>query len=137
MPPPGLAISGYDGVAVSLSSNGSYRIALPDSGWQLAGNAGAAIYNSRIANGTDNLGVWQELAFDYQITSSSRSASIRVYADRPVVMFQVTYNNDSPNVTPFPIFSAYPGGLSLLTYSGEFAGASFGAYSPDSPWIYF
>jgi hypothetical protein len=132
-----LTISGYNGLTASLSTTGSFQISIPNPGWQFGGNAGAAAYDSQIASGTDNLGAWQELAFDYTIGSSSRSASIRAYANRPIVMFAVTYNNASPNATSFPVFSAYPGGLSNLTYNGQFAAASFAGYSSDSPWIYF
>ena len=132
-----LTVSGFNAASVSLSSDGSFNISLPVSGWQLGGNAGAAIYNARIDIGTDNLGTYQELLFDYSIAASNRSGSIRVYGGRPVILFAVTYNNDSPNSAPFPVFSSYPANLLHLTYGGEFAAPSFQGFAADSPWIYF
>src|SRR5271165_371353 len=70
-----LTINGANGVTASVSSNGTYLLSTP--AVQLAGKLESPALNSRIASGTDNLGAYQELAFDYAVGASSRSASIR------------------------------------------------------------
>ncbi len=91
----------------------------------------------RSDTGADTLGGFQELAFTYAIGASSRSGSIRVYSARPLVLFSVTYNNASPNASPFPVVSTYPQNLLHLSFNGQFAFPSFTGMLPDSPWIYF
>lgn len=131
-----LTINGFNGLTASLSANGAYSVFVPNPGWQFAGSLGASASNSRTASGTDNLGAWEELAFDYAAGSSSRSGSIRAYTGRPVVLFNVTYNNASPNAAPFPSLNQPPN-LLQLSFNGTFAYPSFGELLPDSPWVFF
>src|SRR6266853_4691642 len=132
-----LTINGFDGLTASLSANGTYFVSISNPVWQLSGTTGSRPSNSRIGTGTDNLGDYQELAFDYSADTSNRSDSIRAYGKRPLVMFAVTYTNNSANTAPFPVFSSYPGNLLHLSFNGMFASPSFSALLPDSPWIYF
>jgi hypothetical protein len=131
-----LTVSGFNGLTVSLSSNGIYSISIPNPALQISGNLSAVPSNSRIATATDNIGAYQELAFDYAAAASQHSASIRAYSSRPVVVFADTYNNASPNVTAFPVF-AQPAGLLHLSFNGLFAFPTFSGLMPDSPWVYF
>ncbi len=132
-----LTIAGFNGLTASLSSSGAFSIAIPKPGWQFSGSVGSPPFNSRIATGTDNLGLYQELAFDYSADAGSRSASIRSYATRPVVLFAATYRSESANVAPFPVFTSQPGNLFQMSFNGVFAHAQFGSLLPDSPWVSF
>jgi hypothetical protein len=132
-----LSVGGYQGLSVSVSPSGTFSVSLPASGGNWGGSTGAKVSNSHIVSGTNGLGSYQQIAFNYSAGASSRSASISVYQNRPLVLFAVTYNNNSANATPFPTFSSYPAGLFHLTYNGEFAGPSFAGFAGDSPFVYF
>lgn len=132
-----MAIDGLHGASVQMASDGTYSITIPNPGWQLRGALGSRPSSLHVTKGSDGTGVFSELAFDYITGTSHRSASVRMWADRPVILFSVSYANAAPNAAPFPAFSSFPGGLLHLTYFGMFAEASFSAFAPDSPWVYF
>lgn len=132
-----LTISGLNGLTASLSTNGSYSLNLPVAGWQVGGFLPGHPSSSTIVTGSDNLGDYQEISFNYSTGASNRYASIRAYTGRPMVLFAITYLNGSANTAPFPAFSSYPSGLLHLSYNGMFAFPAFDALLPDSPWIFF
>jgi hypothetical protein len=131
-----LSINGFNGLTASLWSSGEYTVSLPGPGWQLSGNVSTSVSNARVASGTDALGSWEELAFDYYVGASSRSAAIRAYTARAVTLFSVTYNNPSANTAPFPALAA-PAQLSHLSFNGTFAEATFSGLMPEGPWVFF
>src|SRR5580658_9836620 len=102
-----ITASGFNHLTASVSSNGSWSVTAPGPAWQWSGATGAPVSSGRTDTGTDNLGGFQELVFNYAIGASSRSASIRVYSARPLVLFSITYNNTAANVSPFPVFNTY------------------------------
>ncbi len=122
---------------MSVSPAGTFTVFVPLNGWSWSGTTGSKITNSRITSGTNGLGDYHQIAFDYNAGASSRSASIEVYVSRPLVLFASTYNNNSANAAPFPVFSSYPADLLHLTYSGLFAWPAFSGFAPDSPFVYF
>jgi hypothetical protein len=132
-----LTISGFSRLSASVSAVGTYSLTLPVNGWQLGGSLPGRPSNSRIESGTDNLGPYQDIAFDYTMGASNRTASIRAYKTRPLVMFSVTYLNASGNTAPFPSLSTYPNGLSHFAWNGMFAFPEFKSLPPDSPWVFF
>jgi hypothetical protein len=132
-----LTISTFNNLSATVASNGSYTVTSAAASWQIGGSVGSKIFNSRAASGTDNLGAYEEVAFEYSAGTLPRSASIRIYATRPLAMFAVTYNSDSPNTAPFPVLSSYPANLLHLSFNGMFAFPAFDGLLPDSPWIYF
>lgn len=131
-----LTITGFNNLYASFSASGAYSITLPVTGWQIGGSIAALPSNSRIVSDTDNVGPYEEIAFDYAAGSSHRTAFIRAYSTRPLVMFTVNYLNGSVNALPFPSLS-YPQGLSHLAWNGMFAYPEFKALLPDSPLAFF
>src|SRR5438874_2365866 len=132
-----LTINGFEGLTASLSSDGAYSVRIPNLGWQFSGALGPGASNGRIANGSDAPGDYEELSFDYGTGVAKRSASIRAYTGRPLVIFAVTTDIASPNIGAFPTFSSYPSNLTHLSFNGLFSHQAFGALQPDSPWVYF
>lgn len=132
-----LTIYGFNNLTAQVSPKGTFLISIPNPAWQFSGTVGAPITNSRIGTGTDNLGGYQEIAFDYVAGATNRTASIRTYPSRPMILFAVTYTDYSANILPFPVFSSYPKNLLHLSYNGVFAAPTFSALLPDSPWINF
>jgi hypothetical protein len=131
-----LTVSGYNQVSATLATTGAWSIFVPAAGWRFGGRVGSTVSSATINTGVDNLGDYLELAFLYSISTSSREASIRVYANLPVVLFSLTYNTASPNISPFPAITTYPA-IPHLSFNGEFAAPEFTALLPDSPWVYF
>jgi hypothetical protein len=132
-----ITATGFQGVSASVSSNGAWSVSIPATGWRFAGALGANAVSAHVNSGSDNAGAYQEAAFNYSISSSSRSASIRVYSARPLVVFLATYNNASANASPFPAVTSYPALPQHLSFNGEFASPDFTDLMSDSPWIYF
>ena len=131
-----LTASGFNGVNASVSNNGAWSVVAPAAGWRFTGSLGATALAPHVNDGTDNLGTFEEVAFSYSVASASRSASIRLYSARPLVLFNVTYNDATSNTAPFPTFNSFPA-LSHLSFNGMFAEPDFTNLSFDSPWAWF
>ncbi len=131
-----LTVGGYSQVSATLATNGTWSISIPGSGWRFGGSVGSSVSAATINTGVDDQGAYQELAFLYSVSTNSRNASIRVYAGSPAVLFSVTYNGVSPNISPFPVIAAYPA-IPHLSFDGEFSAPDFTNLHADSPWVAF
>ena len=131
-----MSIGGADGLTVALESGGGYTISVPKLSWTFAGNLGAAAANVQVANGSDRLGPYSEVAFDF-VTDATRHASIRTYWDRTEVLFAVSNSTAAANSVAFPNLRQYPANLNHLSYSGTFAPPTFRDLAPESPWVFF
>src|SRR6476469_3781618 len=96
-----------NGSSVSVNSNGSYDIVFAAPAWRFGGNIGSPLSNLSQATGSDNLGSYSEVSFDY-LTAAPRHASIRAYANRQAVLFNIQYLTEAANVAPFPTLTRYP-----------------------------
>lgn len=132
-----LTMKGAGGSVIALDADGSYSVSINGPVSRLTGSLGAKPANARISSGTDSLGAYSDLAFDYTIGTSQRSGSIRAYSKRPVVLFTQTFQNASANAQPFPTFAALPKTLLHISYSGFFGTPVFTYFGADSPWVYF
>lgn len=132
-----LGVVGFSGIGVTVDPSGAYSVTVPDMAWTFSGNIGAPLHNLQTASGTDALGGYHEISFDFQ-AGSARHASIRSYTDHPDILFTVNQPSpDAANTFAFPNLTEYPRNLDHLTYSGIFAPPSFSEYAKDSPWIFF
>jgi hypothetical protein len=121
------------GLSVSVSPGGAYRVTLSDYGWTFAGALGQPARNLALANGTDAVGSWLEITFDYD---PARSSGIRLYNGSPIVLFTTKYGAAGPNSDAFPHFTTYPRDLSTFSYNGLWDYA-FGYLNPRSPWLLY
>ena len=124
------------GIKVQVTRAGSYGIISSNPDWTFGGHLGARAIHIVVNRGTDTIGSYQEIAFEYAF-GGMRRASIRTYQNRPAVLFQVTYETSRSNTGPFPAFSTFPTSLHHLSFDGVFAGPSFTMMGPTSPWIFF
>lgn len=131
-----ISASGFQGATASVSNNGTWTVAVPGPQWQFAGTVGTAALAPHIVDGVDSLGAYEEVAFSYAISAAPRTAAIRVYRDRPVILFNITHTAAASNTAPFPNFAAYPK-LPHLNFNGMFAPPDFTNYRSDSPWAFF
>jgi hypothetical protein len=132
-----LTVAGYDGATAAVFANGLWQISVPGPQWTFAGNLGSPAVAAHVNSGSDALGGYQEIAFDYAVGVSSRTASVRLYQAQPAAVFSVSWNNDAPNTSPFPSIASYPSTLSHITFNGMFAPGNFTHLLPDSPWAFF
>ncbi len=130
-PGPSAAISGSN-LSAAVTSDGTYQIVALSQGWTFQGSAGP-LQNVTVSDGRDSIGPWSEISFDH---ATARSSSIRLYAEKPVVLFSTEYTQDSPNTDPFPSLSAYPQGLYTFNYSGQWT-YQFGHLNGRAPWLFF
>ena len=124
------------GITASVDGSGTYTISAHSPAWTFAGNIGHNLTDITVRTGSDSIGSYQEVTFNYQ-ASSARSGAIRAYDDKPIVLFTDTYLSASPNNAPFPHLLTYPKNLHHLSYSGQFAHPDFNALADDSPWMFY
>jgi len=119
-----------------MANNGAWSVSIPGYGWTFGGSLGANALAPHAGSGTDNLGEYAEVAFAYSLAGAQRAGSIRLYAERPLVLFFSIYTSGGPNTAPFPAISSFPA-LYRMNFDGEFAGPDFVNMTPDSPWASF
>jgi hypothetical protein len=89
------------------------------------------------ASGTDAVGTYSEIAFDFQ-TDAPRHGAIRTWWNRQAVLFTLTAPSGAPNTYSFPNFMQTPAlGMNHLGFSADFGGALFSSLPSDSPWVFF
>src|SRR5205807_599208 len=126
-------------ITVTVKPSGAYTIVAKTPAWTFGGNIGQTLTNIITTTGSDRIGSYQEIDFNYRDkNASSRVGGIRTYNGKPIALFIDTYlSPSSPNNAPFPHLKTYPGNLYHLTYSDIFAHPTFANFGADSPWVYF
>ena len=135
-PDPALAlkeISSKSGLRVSVYPDGSYQIAAAAYGWVFGGAVGHPVVNATVLDGTDSVGDWHEIGFDYD---TARHSAIRIYEDQTVVLFSTTFVQDGPNIDPFPRLATFPQGLATFSYTTLW-NYEFGLSGTRSPWLFY
>src|SRR6202030_781623 len=69
---------GSGSLRVSVDPDGSYAVSAPALAWTFSGNIGYPLMNIVVGSGTDALGTYSEIAFDFQ-SDAARHATIRSY----------------------------------------------------------
>lgn len=136
LPAASRTISGSDGLTVTVESSGAYNITVRNPAWRFAGKVGYPVANIYAESGSDVLGPYNEVSFDFQ-SDAPRHAAIRAYFNQKSVLFSVTTPSGAPNTFSFPAFAQYPGGVTHIAYDGMFGYPTFYAYAEGSPWIFF
>ncbi len=121
---------------VTVHPEGSYIIAVNEPTWTFAGDTGRPLSNLAAGTGRDGIGEYREVRFTYS-EGGPREAAIRLYLEKPIILFTVRYLATAENASPFPILTTYPRGLDHLTYNGIFGIYSFNRLAEDSPWVFF
>jgi hypothetical protein len=121
------------------ASTGAYELSSRHPAWQLAGALNQPVQNVAASRGTDAIGRYQQLAFDWQQGQMPMSGQIRIYEDAPVALFSQTCRAATESPPPaFPDFTALPLGLHVFSYGHhEFAPPKFAATDISTPWLLF
>ena len=124
------------GITITVNTSGSYTISVQSPAWTFGGNVGHTLSNVMVNSGTDSLGSYKEITFQYQ-GSVARSSGIRTYSSRSVVLFSTTYLAAASNSEAFPTLTTYPQNPYHLSYNGTFGVYGFNLSGADSPWLFF
>lgn len=128
-----LTVEGAHGVRAMLeTASGRYEVSSRELGWTFAGTRGAAVAEANVHEGRDGLGPFHEIEF--------RGASIRAYAETPIVVFSETSAAavSDPSTFGFPRFTELPQGLRTFSYRSEaFSPPSFTLEENATPWLLF
>jgi hypothetical protein len=134
------------GITVTVDPGGRYTIAVREPDWIFGGDVGAPLTDIGVDRGSDNIGEFQEIVFNYEVgasptpgqaAASARQGLIRTYDGKPVLLFATTYADQASNSAPFPVLTTYPPNLHHLSYSGIFGTYKFDQLASDSPWLFF
>jgi hypothetical protein len=132
------AIANEAGIGAALEEDGSFEVTTPIRDWKFAGNVGSPISDLTSRRGRDRAGRYRQLEFKYETSRrAARRGAIRVYDQRPVVMFKLVFLTSGNTNESFPVLSSYPRNLRHLTYTSIFGGFSFERFGTDGPWVFF
>src|SRR5664280_740333 len=132
-----VSVVGNAGLTVTVSSDGSYEIAVPNPAWRFAGSIGGSPSNLAVLSGIDATGAaYSEISFDFR-TDAQRHAAIRTYSASSAVLFTVSLPAGGPNTFSFPTLTVNPKGLSHIAFCGTFAFPTFQGWNDESPWVSF
>jgi hypothetical protein len=127
-------------LAVKLDAkSGSYQIVSKEPAWTFGGNLGAALRNVTTSHGRDNVGTYQQTAFEWQNGSIPMSGQIRLYDEKTLALFSQTCGAATEMPPPaFPDFTTLPEKLHVFSYGlHEFAPPHFTANEISTPWLLF
>lgn len=126
-------ISSDTGISALVSADGAYQVTASAFGWTFRGSTGQALTNMASSNGSDGIGSWTDIEFDYGL---SRTSTIRLYNGSPIALFTTTYGAAGANTDAFPQWASYPQGLSNFGYANGWD-FTFTKPSAHSPWLFF
>ncbi len=124
------------GISMSVSRDGTYTIQLDDRPWTFSGTVTGGATAIRRSSGTDNVGDFQEIAFDER-AGAMRHLGIRTWSSHPGVLFTQVVPTPCANPPAFPRFSTFPSLPYNLSFGGIWFGAHFDLTGREGPWVFF
>jgi hypothetical protein len=82
------SLNAATGISISVSPAGAYDITFASPAWRFGGDLGIRPSNIANTTGSDTLGDYAEISFDYAV-DTPRHAAIRAYENRQAVVFSV------------------------------------------------
>ena len=122
------------GITLSVSPDGRYLASVQNPAWAFGGNIGRPLESVRLGAGTDRIGKYDEISFQYQY-GGPRQGAIRVYQQKPILLFTLKLLEAGDNSGPFPSLRTYPPGLYHLTFADW--NYSFNESTTDGPLVEF
>jgi hypothetical protein len=146
-----LGLTGRESAALSLTApgsglsvrleptNGLYEIASSTLAWTFAGNVPAPLANVAASRGSDGVGTYQQVSFEWQADKIPMTGRIRLYDEQALALFSQTCKTAAG--TPpaaFPDFTKMPADLHVFSYGLKtFAPPQFAASEACTPWLLF
>jgi len=118
-------------------STGQYTLLCKRFHWRFSGTITHPILTLQKIDGRDGIGPYQALVFQWKETVPLQ-ASIHLYSNKPVVLFDLTYLKESDQpASPFPAFSKFPTLQPLSFEDHSFARQRFSLEENATPWLFF
>jgi hypothetical protein len=105
------------GMRASLYPDGTYVIYVQDPPWTFGGSLSGAPQQVQQKGGTDSIGAYDEITFQFA-DGTPTQGGIRLYGQKPLVLFTFTLLAAGENRRTFPRLTSYPAGLYRLTNTG-------------------
>src|SRR5215510_3452051 len=106
------------GMAASVFPEGGYLINVQNRAWVFGGNIGRQLEKLSQDAGTDGIGKFDEITFQFVDGGTRRQGAVRLYRQKPAVLFTLAFLAAGENRGTFPDLIHYPADLYHLTNSG-------------------
>jgi hypothetical protein len=118
---------------------GGYEIISKNPAWHFGGNLGSPIKNVEYNYGSDSVGPYWQMNFEWHSGRLPMSGGIRFYQEKSLALFtQVCGAATETPPPPFPSFTRLPGDLNVFSYQQQtFAAPQFAANECSTPWLLF
>jgi hypothetical protein len=128
------------GLSVRMNSNsGGYQIISQNPPWKFGGSLNFPVKNLAGSQGSDDLGNYRQISFDWQAGQIPMNGFIRIYDGKSLALFSQTCG--APSEMPpaaFPAFTKLPKSLHVFSYDDiNFAPPEFTASDTSTPWLLF
>jgi hypothetical protein len=133
------SVTNSAGLSITLNPDGNYAVQSALPAWTFGGGIGRPVKKAAPGSGSDSLGQYQRVSFEWMDGLSPMGGEIRLYNDQPLVLFSESCRTavKSPPA-PFPDFKKLPADLHLFSYRQEpFAPPQFAANDCSTPWLLF
>lgn len=128
------------GISVRVDeNNGAYEVELKNPTWSFGGEIQHPLNRTTVGAGEDSVGHYKRISFEWVEDLSAMSGEIRLYTDKPLILFSDTRKiaGEMPP-PPFPLFTKLPEKLHVFSYQEEaFAPPQFSANDCSTPWLLF
>jgi hypothetical protein len=136
-----VVVTNATGLSVSMDLNGDYTVQSSAPAWTFGGEIGSSLPLKNVAASSDqdSIGQYQRISFEWMEESSPMSGEIRLYKEKPLVLFsEQRQNAGEMPPAPFPSFTKIPSDLHVFSYRQEaFAPPQFAANNCSTPWLLF
>lgn len=134
--PDATVITNSLGMSVSVGSNAIYQVNFAAPQWIFMGALPQAPANRVINSGSDSIGDYSEIAFNYS-SAVPHIASIRLYNVLPITTFNDSTLAAGPNDLSFPRWTSYPSTAGHLSFGNIFSPYNFTQLFDDNLWLFF
>jgi hypothetical protein len=124
------------GITLDVRQDGSYSVSSELPSFVFRGSLGRPAADIVTGSGTDPIGAYQEISFRID-DASGRSAVLRAYAGRPVVLFSISWGAESANTEGFPRLVVTPDVPFKSSFQGKWGIYKFDEKGTEGPWAHF
>lgn len=120
-------------------ASGDYQITCVNPAWTLGGSVHGPLERTSRTHGQDDVGSYQQLAFDWHDGPTLVTGRIRLYESNALALFSSELHaaRETPPA-PFPAFTRLPAGLHVFSQAvREFAPPQFAPVETSTPWLLF